>query len=269
MAFLAMLHFGLSKLELVVLVFVGMMAVSLFVEMAFVGVDVQKLMRGWTTDIVYVKKEDLFAITGILGAVVMPHNIYLLTASCQSRPIRRTEETISTVVRYCSWEPVLPIVVAFFINVAVVSIAAETVFMDKSITPSEADEIGLTDFCDYLLGIKGGCILWGLALIAAGQSSAITTTYAGQYVMDGFLQLRLPVWQRALMARLVAITPCILVSVMFPSGNQLSRMINIVNSSISVLLPFVLTPLVKYNCSTAYMGKYAAGPVESKFLYTC
>jgi NRAMP (natural resistance-associated macrophage protein)-like metal ion transporter len=267
MIFLAMLHFDISKLEFVIFLFVGMMSIALFVEMSFVGVDAGKLFRGWTTDIASATTEDLLSITGILGAVVMPHNLYLHSASCQSRRVIRTEEVVTTVVKYCAWEPVLPIIVSIFVNMAIVSIAAETVYYDKTLSASDAANVGLTDFCEYFRSIRGGCLFWGFALLAAGQSSAVTTTLTGQYIMDGFLKLRLPMWKRAVISRLVAISPCILVSIMFPSGSELNRMVNIVNSSLSLLLPFALTPLVKYNCSTAYMGRYAAGPKERVFMY--
>ena len=240
MVFLGMLQFGLRSLEWMIFVFVGIMSAALFVEMSFVGVQWGKLIEGWTFDVVLTERSDLFAVTGIIGAVVMPHNLYLHTAACQSRRVERTVETVQEAVHYCTWEPVFPLLFSFFINAAVVSIAAETVY-----GTDDAGDVGLTDFCDYFKTLKGGCKLWGLALLAAGQSSAITTTYSGQYVMDGFLQIRLPVWGRAIMTRLVAITPCVIVSIMFPSGPALNEIVNIVNSSLSILLPFALTPLVK------------------------
>ena len=180
------------------------------------------------------------AYTFDLHSVVMPHNLYLHTAACQSRRVKRTPEVVQQAVHYCTIEPIFPLIFSFFINAAVVAIAAETVQGTEL-----AENVGLTDFCDYFRTLKGGCKFWGMALLAAGQSSAITTTYSGQYVMDGFLQIRLPVWSRAVITRLVAITPCVIVSVMFPSGPALNKIVNIVNSSLSVLLPFALTPLVK------------------------
>ena len=240
MVFLGMLRFGLRQLEWLIFAFVGIMSAALFIEMSFVGVNWGNLIEGWTVDVMYTERSDLFAVTGIIGAVVMPHNLYLHTAACQSRRVERTADTVHQAVHYSTWEPVFPLFFSFFINAAVVSIAAETVQGTEN-----AEEVGLTDFCDHFRTLRGGCKLWGLALLAAGQSSAITTTYSGQYVMDGFLQIRLPVWSRAVITRLVAITPCVIVSVMFPSGPALNEIVNIVNSSLSVLLPFALTPLVK------------------------
>jgi len=94
-------------------------------------------------------------------------------------------------IKYCSIEPILPIIISFFVNMAVVAIAAESVYGSEN-----ASSVGLTDFCTYFQNLKGGCLLWAIALLAAGQSGAITTTYTGQYVMDGFLQIQLPIWVR-------------------------------------------------------------------------
>ena len=191
----------------------------------------------------------------------MPHNLYLHTASVQSRKVVRRDDVIKKAVWYCSVEPILPIMVSFFVNLAVVAIAAERVYGTDN-----ADSVGLTDFCNYFLSLKGGCLMWGIALLAAGQSSAITTTYTGQYIMDGFLKIRLPVKVRAVVTRLVAITPCVIVSVFFP--RHLNQMINVVNAALGFLLPFALLPLIKYNCSELVMGpSNASKGVEKKMLY--
>eukprot|EP00511_Aplanochytrium_stocchinoi_P004802 CAMPEP_0204832258 /NCGR_PEP_ID=MMETSP1346-20131115/12964_1 /ASSEMBLY_ACC=CAM_ASM_000771 /TAXON_ID=215587 /ORGANISM="Aplanochytrium stocchinoi, Strain GSBS06" /LENGTH=210 /DNA_ID=CAMNT_0051963921 /DNA_START=104 /DNA_END=733 /DNA_ORIENTATION=- len=131
---------------------------------------------------------------------------------------------------------------------AVVSIAAERVYG----TPN-AEYVGNTDFDKYLT-ITGGRTLWGIALLAAGQSSAVTTTYAGQHIMEGFLRIRLPVWQRALFTRFVALIPCVVVAAVAES-ESLNVMVNFVNAAESILLPFALTPLIKFSTSEVYLGK--------------
>ena len=262
MFFLATMNFGIQILETIIVAFVGVMSLALWMEMAFVSPNGSELMRGWIYGFVDVKSSDIFAIAGILGSVVMPHNLYLHTAAVQSRPVKRSEHIVQKAVQYCSIEPVLPIVVSFFVNAAVVSIAAESVYG----AVESSDEVGLTDFCTYFQSLKGGCLLWGIALLAAGQSSAITTTFTGQYVMDGFLSLRLPVGLRAVVTRLVAITPCVIVSVVFP--DHLNDMVNVVNASLSFLLPFAFTPLVKYNCSERVMGKNASRGLEKILLHS-
>jgi len=190
----------------------------------------------------------------------MPHNLYLHTAACQSRPVQRSVSVVKAAVRYCSWEPVIPILVSFFVNMAVVAIAAERVYGTDG-----AALVGLTEFCNFFISLKAGCFLWATSLLASGQSSAITTTFTGQYVMDGFLNIQLSVPTRAILTRLVAIIPCVIISILFP--NNLNKMVNFVNSSIGFLLPFAFTPLVKYNCSQVYMGEYASRGWERWLLY--
>ena len=259
MVFLFTLNYSTRVLEGIVMTFVAIMSVALFVEMDFVGVDGRELMEGWSFGFKNLTSDDIFSITGVVGAVVMPHNLYLHSAACQSRKF--SKEHVETAVYWSSMEPVLPILISFFINLAVVSISAESVF-----GTDEAASVGLTNFCDYFKALVSGCSLWGVALLAAGQSSAITTTYTGQYVMDGFLKLNFSLRIRAIITRLVAITPCVLVSIMFP--NRLNQMVNIVNAALSFLLPFAFTPLVKFNCSEGVMGKYASKGWEKYILYT-
>eukprot|EP00804_Cyclotella_cryptica_P002140 CCRYP_006563-RA/>CCRYP_006563-RA protein AED:0.04 eAED:0.04 QI:375/1/1/1/0/0.33/3/544/480 len=260
MTFLMTIHVGIQILEGIIVCFIGVMCIALFVEMSFVNPDTEAIVKGWVYGFVDVTSDDLFAIAGIIGAVVMPHNLYLHTGSVQTREVVRQPAVVEKAVRYCSMEPAVPMLVTFFVNMAVVAIAAEQVYGSES-----ADTVGLTDFCNYFLSLKGGCLLWGIALLAAGQSSAITTTYTGQFIMDGFLNLRFPIRARAIVTRLVAITPCVLVSVLFPNG--LNLMINLVNAMLGILLPFALLPLIKYNCSPEVMGNYASKGIEKKVLY--
>ena len=124
----------------------------------------------------------------------------LHTASVLSRPVRRDDETIKQATYWVSVEPVVPIMFSFFINIGIVIIAATNVFG----TPNAAN-VGNSDFEYYLRG--PGPVLWGLALLAAGQSSAITTTYSGQYVMEGFLEMRIPLAVRAIVTRCIALIP--------------------------------------------------------------
>lgn len=259
MLFLATIQFGIKVLESIIVAFIGVMSIALFVEMDFVGPSGSELMRGWLLGMKDLGSDDMFQIAGVVGAVVMPHNIYLHTAACQARPVAK--KYVKQAVYWSSLEPIAPILVSFFVNMAIVTIAAEQVFGTEG-----AEAVGLSDFCDYFQALKAGCVLWGIALLAAGQSSAITTTYAGQTVMDGFVQFQLPIKIRAVLTRLLAITPCVIVSAAFPS--HMNRLVNIVNASLSILLPFAFTPLVKYNCSPAFMGQSnAARGVERLILY--
>jgi len=263
MLFLATQRFGIQTLEIIIFALVGVMSIALFVELGFIHPDVKEMVEGWVYGFIDVKPDDIFAIVGIIGAVCMPHNLYLHSGTCQERKINISDgpATMDLVVKYCSWEPVVPIIVSFFVNMAILSIAAESVYG----TPNAA-AVGVTDFCNYFSSLQGGCILWGVALLAAGQSSAITTTYSGQFVMDGFLNMRMNVHVRAIGTRLIAILPCVLVAALLP--NYLNQIINWVNAGLAILLPFALSPLIKYNCSEAVMGEFATKGWEKYMMYT-
>jgi natural resistance-associated macrophage protein 2 len=263
MTFLATRNCGIRLLEVIIVFFVSIMSISLFVELGVVKPNTRDLIHGWTIGFVNLTKDDIFAMTGVVGSVVMPHNLYLHSASClYSRPVEKSFQ--KEAVRWSSLEPVFPILTSFAINLSLVAIAAERA---SGLPADVADKVGLTNFCSYLSKLPGGCWLWAMALLAAGQSSAITTTYTGQYVMDGFLNLSIPIKWRAIVTRLVAILPCIIVSAAFP--NHMNDIVNLVNSSLSVLLPFAFIPLVKLNCSSVIMGEehYAKG-FERIFLYS-
>mmetsp|Transcript_49605 Transcript_49605/g.50431 ORF Transcript_49605/g.50431 Transcript_49605/m.50431 type:complete len:183 (-) Transcript_49605:662-1210(-) len=114
--------------ELIVVIFVGIMSVVLVIEMALLGVNVPELLNGWVYGFTETTSADLFSVTGIVGCVVMPHNLYLYSATCQSRPVQRDEATVRLAVQLSSWEPALPVLVSFFGNTAIVAIGAETVY---------------------------------------------------------------------------------------------------------------------------------------------
>jgi Mn2+/Fe2+ NRAMP family transporter len=263
MVFLASLSYGMRLLEISIFVFVAIMSIALWVEMYYVGPDYSEMFKGWTVGFAETTNSDIFSLAGILGSVVMPHNLYLHTAAVQSkrRLIKQSPDVLEKAVKYCSIEPIIPILVSFFVNMAVVSIAAESVYGSEG-----ASSVGLTNFCTYFQSLKGGCLLWATALLAAGQSGAITTTYTGQYVMDGFLQIQVAPWLRCILTRLVVIAPSVAVSVMFP--DKLNQLVNVVNALLGLLLPFAFTPLVKYNCSESIMGEgNASGGKEKVILY--
>ena len=266
MLFLMTQHWGTRVMEGIVLAFVGAMSVLLLAEWVLVGVDGTAFVRGITVP--DIPPGGTFAAAGVLGAVVMPHNLFLHTAAVQSRKVPRTPSHIKRAVFLASVEPVFPILVTIVINCCITSLAAERIYgqVDPDTGELLADEVqGNSDFCKFLT-VKNGCLLWALTLLAAGQSSAITTTYSGQYIMDGFLQMRLPMWKRAILTRLSAIIPAVLVAV-FGDDSSLNQMVNFVNASLALLLPFALVPLVKFCTSRRKMGMWVANQTESVFMW--
>jgi len=263
---------GMRWLEMMIVLLIGVMAITIFIEWGLVDSEPAKAIEGLVYGFVEKDGRNLWLITGIIGAVVMPHNLYLHTASVLSRPVKRDNETIKTATFWVSIEPIVPIMFSFLINIGIVIIAAETINGQCIPVGDETEEecennMGNTDFAQYLT-ISGGPILWGIALLAAGQSSAITTTYSGQYIMDGFLELRIPVWARAIGTRMIALLPCVLIAACVPGNAALNFIVNVVNSSLAILLPFALTPLARLVTSKAYFGEYAAKKWEAALIWS-
>ena len=128
MLFLGTLKYGTQPLEWSVFFFVAVMSAALFMQMNVVGPNTDELFKGWVYGFVDVTQDDLFSIAGILGSVVMPHNLYLHTAVIHSRRVKRQDNVVQKAVWYRSLEPVLPIMISFFVNMAIVTIAAESVY---------------------------------------------------------------------------------------------------------------------------------------------
>merc|ERR1719410_1757966 len=191
------------------------------------------------------------SIIQIIGAVVMPHNLYLHSGALETRRCPPVDAYKRQAVKLGLWDPFIPILSTTVVNWAIASLAAIYVY-GKNIP--DADGLGIASFPQYL-DIKGGTVMWAIALIAAAQSSCITTTYSGQFVMDGFLNVRLPLWLRAVCTRIFAIIPCILVAA-FSGQRMMEQMIDAVNAALSFMLPFALIPLVKMTTSKRLMGDF-------------
>merc|ERR1712003_344840 len=197
-----------------------------------------------------------------IGAVVMPHNLYLHSGALESRRCPSVIKYKKRAVWLGLWDPFFPILSTTVVNMCIATLAAIYVF-EKNVP--EADSLGIASFPKYL-DLKGGKTTWGVALIAAAQSSCITTTYSGQFVMDGFLKINLPMWSRAIMTRCVAVVPCVLVAA-FTNSRTMEQMIDAVNASLAFLLPFALIPLVRLTTSRKFMGRFVSGKIEASLIW--
>merc|ERR1712241_500308 len=185
-----------------------------------------------------------------------PHSVPL-----ESRRAPNVEKYKRQAVWLGLWDPFIPILSTTVVNWAIAALAAIFVYGN----PNAPDNLGIASFPKFLQ-VKGGTIMWGIALIAAAQSSCITTTYSGQFVMDGFLKINLPRWARAIITRCVAVVPCVAVAAGADS-RAMETMINIVNSSLAFLLPFALIPLVRLTTSSQYMGRFVSGKIEATLIW--
>ena len=200
----------------------------------------------------------LYIAIGILGATVMPHNLYLHSALVQHRPFERTEEGRAMAIRFAGIDSALSLFLAFFINAAILVLAAAafhgTAHQDVA-TIEEAHSL-----LSPMLGASLASTLFAVALLASGQNSTLTGTLAGQIVMEGFLRLRLPSWVRRLVTRLIAILPAVIVVVL--QGDKGAESLLILSQVIlSMQLSFAVIPLVMFTGSRRLMGPFANGPL--------
>ncbi|KAG0605944.1 hypothetical protein M758_9G100500 [Ceratodon purpureus] len=259
--FLFLENFGVRKLELLFCVFIGIMAVSFAWMFGETNPDIKAVAAGLVFP--SVPRSAVDKAVGIVGAVIMPHNIFLHSALVQSRDIDISKKSrVREALRYYNIESSVALFISFLINLCIMAIFAKA-FYGKE----EAGIIGLANAGEYLQQRYGGgffpiLYIWAIGLLAAGQSSTMTGTYTGQFVMDGFLNLRVKKWIRVLVTRLVAIVPTVIVALAFDSSeNELDNLSEWLNVLQSIQLPFALIPLLCLVSNTRVMGVFVIGKV--------
>ncbi|CAI9099196.1 OLC1v1035981C1 [Oldenlandia corymbosa var. corymbosa] len=251
-------RFGVRKLEFLITFLVFIMAACFFGELKYVKPPAKELFKG-----MFIPKLSGNGATGdaiaLLGALIMPHNLYLHSALVLSRKVPNTTRSINDACRFFLIESGFALFVAFLINVAVIAVSG-TVCLEKNLSPEaiqNCSDLTLDSSSFLLQNVLGktSSTLYGIALLASGQSSSITGTYAGQYVMQGFLDLKIKVWIRNIITRCIAIIPSLIVSVIAgPSGA--GQLISIASMILSFEIPFSVIPLLKFSSSSAKMGNH-------------
>ncbi|KAJ4966064.1 hypothetical protein NE237_017913 [Protea cynaroides] len=255
---LGLQKYGIRKLEIVIAILVFVMAACYFGELSYIKPPISKVLEGMFIP----KLSDQSAIgdaIALLGALVMPHNLYLHSALVLSRKIPPSARSINDACRFFLIESGFALFIAILINVAVVSVTG-TVCFAENLSQENLDRCNnLTlDSASFLLKNvlgKSSSIIYAIALLASGQSSTVTGTYAGQFIMQGFLDLKMKKWVRNLMTRTIAITPSLIVSIIGGSSGA-GQLIIIASMILSFELPFALIPLLKFSSSASKMGPH-------------
>jgi manganese transport protein len=196
----------------------------------------------------------LFIAIGIIGATVMPHNLYLHSSIVQTRSFERSEEGKRQAVRYATLDSCIALSFALFINGAILILAASAF---HSAGKTEVAEIqDAYHLLTPMLGAGLASTLFAVALLASGQNSTITATLAGQIVMEGFLDIRLPAWLRRLVTRLLAIVPAVIVAILYGESGT-AKLLVLSQVILSLQLPFAIVPLVRFTSDRAKMGPFA------------
>jgi manganese transport protein len=247
-------HKGFRWLEAFVIALVATIGVCFGFELLLAQPALGELVRGLipTPDIVF-DPAKLYIAIGILGATVMPHNLYLHSSIVQTRNFGHSEAGKREAIKYATIDSTLALFFAFFINAAILILAAATFHTTGN--QGVADIGDAHQLLTPLLGTTMASVLFAVALLASGQNSTITGTLAGQIVMEGFLNIRLPAWLRRLITRLIAIIPAVIVTAV--SGERGSGQLLILSQVIlSMQLSFAVVPLVIFTSDRAKMGAF-------------
>jgi len=252
---------GFRWLEAFVIALIASIGICFAVELAMARPAIAEVARGLvpTTEIV-TNPVMLYIAIGILGATVMPHNLYLHSSIVQTRRVAPDPASKREAIRFATLDSTVALLFAFFINAAILILAAATFH------PSGHQEVADIGDAFYLLapllGTTAASTLFAVALLAAGQNSTITGTLAGQVVMEGFLDIRLPAWLRRLITRLIAIVPAVIVTALYGERGAAGLLI-LSQVILSLQLSFAVVPLVRFTGERRKMGEFANGRLLS------
>jgi manganese transport protein len=242
-------------MEAFIIALVGIIGLSFLIEMFIAQPHLGEVAQGFIPSLQ--NEEALYIAIGIIGATVMPHNLYLHSALVQTRKIKRDEQSIRKVIKYNFIDSAIALNLAFFVN-AFILILAATVFFKAGKTDI-AEIRQAHELLAPMLGTNLAPILFAIALIAAGQSSTITGTLAGQIVMEGYLQLHITPWLRRLITRLIAVTPAVAV-ILINGENNIDDLLIFSQVILSLQLGFAIIPLIHFTSDKKTMGVFAIKP---------
>jgi manganese transport protein len=267
---LALQRYGMRTIEAIVLLLVLTIAGCYFIEI-FILPQTQpsflEMSRAFFSP-GFRHTGMIFVTIGIIGATVMPHNLYLHSALVQSRKLQKDEASMKQAVRFNTIDSTVALTIAFFVNAAILVLAAMVFFgKDSIIVPGGKTVLfgGDTDWIRVayltlapLLGAAAASTLFAIALLASGQSSTITGTLAGQVVMEGFMHWRLQPWVRRLITRALAIIPAVLV-IGIRGSSSVNDLLTLSQVVLAMQLPFAMFPLLQFTSSKKRMGKWKNG----------
>ncbi|MBL7948415.1 MAG: Nramp family divalent metal transporter [Bacteroidia bacterium] len=248
---LFLLNFGIRKIEAFILSLISIIGLSFLTEMILAKPDLSEVVTGFVPSLP--NEAALYIAIGIIGATVMPHNLYLHSSLVQTRRIDRSTSGIRRAIRFNFIDSVIALNLAFFVNAAILVLAASTFFRNGMFTVSEIQDAH--HFLEPLLGSKLAPVLFAVALIAAGQSSTVTGTLAGQIVMEGYLHLRLSPWIRRIITRLVAIIPALL-TIHYFGESATGELLVLSQVILSLQLGFAIIPLIHFTSDKEKMGDF-------------
>ena len=249
---------GFREVEAIVLGLVATIGVCFAIELALVGPDWHAVARGFVPHPDALRDPNaLYLAIGILGATVMPHNLYLHSSIVQTRQVGAGDANRATALRLSTFDTVGSLLLALAVNAAILVLAARAFNGNGHTGVTEIQDA--YHLLDPVVGSGLAGILFGVALLASGQSSTFTGTIAGQVIMEGFLELKIPCWQRRVITRGLALVPA-LAGVLWLGEKGVGTLLIASQVVLSLQLPFAIWPLLRLTGDRALMGRYANGP---------
>ena len=253
---LAMQAMGFRWIEAFILGMLGIIAACFAIQIAMADPDWREVIRGFapTTQIV-ANRDMLYLALGILGATVMPHNLYLHSGLVQTRAYGDSVPERKEAIRLATIDSTVALCLALLINASILILAAATFHKAGQTDVAELDQVH--SFLEPLLGSNLAPTLFAIALLCCGLSSTVTATLSGQIVMEGFINIKLAPWLRRLTTRMVAIVPAALVTI-YAGEKGTAQLLIFSQVVLSLQLPFAIVPLVMFTASRAKMGEFTA-----------
>ena len=267
---LALQRFGMRTIEAVILLLVATIGVCYFIELfvlpqtqpGFVEMGRALLSPGFR------HPGMIYVAIGMIGATVMPHNLYLHSALVQSRQLQQDEASVKRAIRFNTIDSTVALTIAFFVNAAILVLAAMVFFGKDSMTVPGGGIVRFGEDADWiriafltlapLLGVSAASTLFAVALLASGQSSTITGTLAGQVVMEGFMHWRISPWLRRLITRALAILPAVII-IGIRGESSVNDLLTLSQVVLALQLPFAMFPLLQFTSSRERMGAWRNG----------
>jgi len=267
---LGLQRFGMRTIEAVVLLLVATIGVCYFIEIFVLPATQPSFLEMGRAMVApnFRQVGMIYVAIGIIGATVMPHNLYLHSALVQSRNFQKDEPSIRQAIRFNTIDATAALTVAFFVNAAILVLAAMVFFGKDSVTLAGGQVVKFSTQSDWiriayltlapLLGTVAASTLFAVALLASGQSSTITGTLAGQVVMEGFMHWRISPWLRRLITRTLAILPAVFI-IGLRGDSSVTDLLTLSQVVLALQLPFAMFPLLHFTSSSKRMGKWRNG----------
>jgi manganese transport protein len=267
---LALQRFGMRTIEAIILLLVATIGVCYFIEI-FVLPQTQpgflEMGRALITP-GFRHVGMIYVAIGMIGATVMPHNLYLHSALVQSRKLQKDESSVRRAIQFNTIDSTVALTIAFFVNAAILVLAAMVFFGRESMVVQGGTVVKFGADADWiriayltlapLLGVSAASTLFAVALLASGQSSTITGTLAGQVVMEGFMHWRISPWVRRLITRFLAILPAVFI-IGIRGDSSVNDLLTLSQVVLALQLPFAMFPLLQFTSSRKRMGAWKNG----------